>query len=127
MVSVSFADTRVLLREGYPLMTFASASLSNLVRSRRPGGDREPGLVLPTYSELVRGVRPMVSVGFWDGNDYLTETSSDRSILVNLGSTAGVLSRFTPVVAALGAPAAIGATQGARAIEAPAERHRPGF
>jgi hypothetical protein len=128
MVSVNFADTRVLLREGYPLMTFASASLSNLVRSRRPGGDREPGLVLPTYNELARGVRPVVQVGFWDGNDFVTEMSSDRSILVNLGASAGAISRFTPLLAGVAVPAVIRAAEAARVIEPPgAARRRPGF
>lgn len=128
--SISYSDTRRFVSTGYPIVSLMGSALANAVRSRT--GDRDPGVIVPVYAELAKGVRPAVSFGYWDNDDYVTESSGDRSLLVNLASGFGAISEFAPVIVA--ATAAIGAAnaqRSARMIEppqpAPDGRRRPNF
>ena len=52
LVSVNFVDTPRAMRAGYGFVSLAGSALANAVR---PGGEgREPGIIVPTYSELSR-------------------------------------------------------------------------
>lgn len=99
-VSVSYADAPQLLRSGYPLVTAMGSMLSNVVRTRGDGAGREPGLVVPPYAELAAGARSSVGYAYWDGDDFVSESASDRSLLVNLGVGFGAVSRFSPLILA---------------------------
>jgi hypothetical protein len=97
----SFADPTKTLREGYPAVSFAGSAVANLVRSRAGAGARDPGLLVPTYTELLDGARACVSWTTWEGDDYIYRTEGDRSQLVNLAMTAGKVTPFLPLVALL--------------------------
>jgi hypothetical protein len=83
-----FIDAARTIRDGYPAMGLLSSALCNAVRS--PHTARDPGLILPPYGELVQGARPLVATSFWDGDDYVTQWTGDRSSLVNAAAVLGV-------------------------------------
>lgn len=92
LLSLEFQDTPRALREGYGWALAASTALANALR---PG--HEPGEILPGYGELTAGARARVAFGRRDGDDLVTTSVADRSLLVNgtalLGSsTAKVIS-----------------------------------
>ena len=99
-------DSPRLARDGYGLLSMGASALTNLVRSvddRRP----DPGVLLPTFRELVSGARPMVSVTRVVGPDLVVETRADRSHLVNAAGLLGALQ--TTVLDALGGGLMLGA------------------
>ena len=62
---------------------------------------------MPPIADLRRGARPFVSYSYWQGDDYVTECHSDRSMLVNACGVVGAASPIFPLVgAAIGAAAA---------------------
>ncbi|MCX5691072.1 MAG: hypothetical protein NTV94_15020 [Planctomycetota bacterium] len=100
LLSFGFTDTARRAREGYNLVALAASAVSNAVRS--PGNTSRPGRIVPTINELLREVRPSVSVSYRSGDQFIMETWSDRSALVNAASAAGTLLDFAPIVAAAG-------------------------
>ncbi|MFG0285386.1 MAG: hypothetical protein ACF8R7_13290 [Phycisphaerales bacterium JB039] len=86
--SLIFVDAPRTIRDGYPWMGMVTTALANAVRS--PHTQRDPGLILPPYAELVAGARPLVMTSFWDGDDYVTQWTGDRSTLVNAAGVLGV-------------------------------------
>jgi hypothetical protein len=125
VVSLSFSDTARNLHEAYPFLSFLGSAVANAVRSPTDPS-REPGMLVPLFADLRRDAKAWVSQTFWDGDDLVTETRGDRSMLVNAGGSIGVLSKILPLIV-LPAAAAAGekhrfgqlgqeATPGARAI-----------
>lgn len=99
--SITFVDTARTIRSGYPLLALLSSALSNAVRSPGDPGAREPGLVLPTYGDLVQGpIHPTFQVTRWDGDALVTSWWGDRSQWVQAGGQAGVVSAAVPLIAA---------------------------
>ena len=84
-----FVDSQRTLRTAYPYASLLGSALSNAVRSHE-NDSREPGIVIPPYTTLVEGVKPMVAIGFWDGEDYVMDMRADSSILVNACGMLGV-------------------------------------
>jgi len=103
---VSFLDTGRMMHSGYPFVSVIGSAIANGVRAR--DGSREPGLLVPTYTELAAGARPTVQVMSWSGDDYVIESHGDRSVLVRGAAVAGTLVQFWPVIAA-----AVGGAAGA--------------
>lgn len=99
VTSVSFLDNKKMMRRGYPLVSLLGSAVSNAVRSPR-GQDREPGLVVPTYNELKAGALAQVQFTYWDGDDFVTESHGDRSLLVNGAGLAGAGVTVLPAVVA---------------------------
>ena len=116
--SFSFSDTSKVLKAGYPYVCAMGSMVGNLVRSRdgQEGGKmREPGMIVPTYSELIANVKPQVSYSYWDGKNLVSEWRGDKSMLVNMGAVVGQYSTYWPIIAALaagGAAAAANAQNG---------------
>lgn len=98
MTSMSFSDTAKSLRDGYIFLSLLGSGVSNLVRSPIDPL-RDPGVTVPTYPDLMHGVRPRVMYSYWRADDYVMEVHSDHSMLVNLGSGAGSISRVLPAIA----------------------------
>lgn len=94
---VSFTDTPRLGKRGYPMVAMVGAAMANAVRSR--SGDRDPGVIVPSYGVLFKGVRPAVSYSYWEGDDSVSITTGDRSMLVNFAGAFGALSEFAPMFA----------------------------
>ena len=107
LYKLTFVDARKTIPSGYGLMSMGGSALSNLVRSRADESGklakdaREPGLIVPTYSVLIRNARSQVTTTYFSGEDLLTEWQGDLSLLVNLTSSIGALTPFAPVVALL--------------------------
>lgn len=95
---VSFVDTGRMMRAGYPFASLLGSAVANGVRSR--DGSREPGVVVPTFNELVAGAKPYVQMMSWSGDDYVIETRGDRSALVRVAGVSGTMVQFWPIIAA---------------------------
>ncbi|MCA3005176.1 MAG: hypothetical protein LW650_00740 [Planctomycetaceae bacterium] len=117
----AFNDTRTTFKAGYPLVSLAGSGLANLVRSRAgdSGTVREPGIIVPPYNVLARNLKPEVSMTFWRGDDRVSQSISDKSLVVNVGSTLGRLQTFAPAVALLGGvvPAFVQAREAAERVQ----------
>ena len=97
-MGVSFFDSPRLLREGYGLTSLLTSALVNGTRSR--AGDRDAGMVMPSYHELMRGAKASVAVTRFVEGDYVQEARGDGSILVNVTSFVGLVGS-TPLLLAL--------------------------
>ncbi|MEM7308775.1 MAG: hypothetical protein AAF682_18985 [Planctomycetota bacterium] len=104
--SVAFTDTARRAGEGYPFATLLTAALANGVRSPEEPG-RDPGLVLPTYSELIDDARPTVALARIEGDDLVAIGTGDGSMTVQLAALCG-----SPLLQAIGAGAAIAVPMG---------------
>jgi len=106
-VAVQWVDSARLARDGYGMLGLACAAMSNGLRSPATP-DREAGLILPSFRELMRDARGMVGASYVVGDDFVSVYHADRSNLVNM---AGVLGQLTngPVLALMGLGAAGGA------------------
>lgn len=96
LVSVSFVDNEKMMRRGYPAISMLGSALANAVRSPTDSS-RDPGLVVPTFPELSRNVRPQVKFAYWQGDDFVSEGWGDRSMVVNATGLAGSASIFAPL------------------------------
>ncbi len=85
---VTFVDTSRTMADGYGTVCLLCSTLANFVRSE--DGNRDPGMVVPMLSELKRAAQPMISVTYFEGEDLITETHTDPSLLVNLAGILGV-------------------------------------
>ena len=97
--SVSYIDTPRAARAGYPIVSMAGSALANLARS--PKSDRDIGLTVPLYAEFVKGVKPTAQFSYWDGEDLVTESHADRSMLVNTAGAMGTGAAFWPLLIAI--------------------------
>lgn len=105
LTGFSFVDSPKLMRDGYQYVAMMGSMVANAMRSSLDEG-REPGLVVPTFAELKAGARPMVSFGYWEGDNHITESHADRSMLVNLTGIMGAAAPVLPLAAAVIAAAA---------------------
>lgn len=104
VTKIQFLDTPRAIRKGYGLTTLLGGFIENGVRSPL-GADREPGMVVPPYNDLVRDSRAIVKVTRWEGDDLVMTMHSDGSSLVNLAGVAGVYAE--PLMLALPAAAMV--------------------
>lgn len=107
VISVSYMNTPRLVRSGYPFLSMAGSALANAMRSRHDT-ERDPGMVVPLYADLINGAQPSVSVTLWDGDNLVSETRGDRSITATAGAMAGVAVELTPLILGIGAATNIG-------------------
>ncbi|MEM7228710.1 MAG: hypothetical protein AAF432_07840 [Planctomycetota bacterium] len=107
-VAVSFVDTPRLISNGYGLVNLGMAALSNMTRSPNDP-NREPGFIMPSYEVLAEGAMATVTLTRIEGDDIVVTAQGDRSALVNLCATAGVLtgSSGLAAIAAVGLGAGI--------------------
>jgi prepilin-type processing-associated H-X9-DG protein len=87
---LTFTDIPRLARSGYGLAQLACSAIANGVRSPA-NPQRDPGLILPRFNELIEGASASVSMYRLDGNDLVGTFQSDRSFLVNLCGGLGVV------------------------------------
>lgn len=98
VLSVGFSDTPRTMKDGYAVVTLVGSAVANMVRSPH-GAEREPGLTVPMYNDLARGVKAKVSFSYWNGEDLVNETHSDRSGLVGVAGALATLQKIAPVIA----------------------------
>ena len=98
-IKVSFMDTPRLIGSGYGLVSLGAAALANAVRSPIDQA-REPGLIMPSYSDLANGAKAAVTISRIEGDDLVVTGQCDRSVLVNMCGGIGVFGGSSTVVAA---------------------------
>jgi len=114
LLSISFSDTLRRARKGYGLISLVGSAISNAVRAPmdRTGEDlataepREPGLIVPLYNDLMKGVRPSISVSYRQGDDLIMDSVQDGSVLVGAAAFAGTVYDFAPSIGMAAAGAA---------------------
>jgi hypothetical protein len=95
---VTYTDMPRLARSGYGLTQLLCSAIANGVRS--PGNPRrDPGLILPTFADLMDGAKASVSIYRLDGNDLVGTFQTDRSLLVNLSGGLGLIGQSGTTVA----------------------------
>jgi hypothetical protein len=87
--SITFVDSARTIRDGYATASLLANALGNFVRTTADP-NREAGLVLPAYNDVVRDPQPVVARSFWAGDDYVTLFTADRSTVVNASAILGV-------------------------------------
>lgn len=103
--SFSFIDTPRVMKDGYQYVALFGSAIANAMRSPT-NTEREPGMVVPTFRELRENARPIISYTYWRGDDRVSESHADRSMLVNACGMVGAASPLFPVLgAAIGAAA----------------------
>jgi hypothetical protein len=90
VASFAFGDTERLATHGYSGLNYLLSGLSNAVRSPSDP-DREAGILTPSYSTFVKGIKPRGTVSYWDGDDYLTMSRLDGSVLVETAEAFGFI------------------------------------
>lgn len=83
----SVTDTRAKLADGYGIISLVGSAVSNMVRS--PHEARDPGVIVPTFNELAKDVKPSLTWMHWDDGRFVIESKGDRSMLVNAAASVG--------------------------------------
>jgi hypothetical protein len=104
--SITFSDTPRNLAGGYTFLSLLGSAVANGVRSPTDP-KREPGLVVPLYNDLRRDARASVGYTYWRGDDLVTESHSDHSMLVAAAGSGGTIGKILPLIVI---PAVIGAS-----------------
>jgi hypothetical protein len=91
LYGVSFFRDDAFMREGYGLTSMLCSGLANGVRSKM-NVERDAGLIMPTFPELMKDVRPTVSVTrINEAGDLVSMMEGDPSVLVNMTRTVGYM------------------------------------
>jgi hypothetical protein len=98
VTSITVMSTRGLVRSGFPLLSMLGSAISRGVAS--PWGERDAGPIVPLYADLARDARPWTQVSYWMGDAFVVESTSDRSMLVNLATGLGMAAEVMPIFAA---------------------------
>lgn len=114
--SVGFMDTPRTMASGYQYLCLIGSAVANGVRSPRDPG-REPGVVVPTYGELRKDARALVSFGYFEGDNLVRESQGNRSVLTETCGALGALSPFIPVIAGAAGVAALTGARQAQMVE----------
>lgn len=109
IAGLCYMDTPRLAAEGFGFANLAASALANAVRSPT-SPIRDPGVVMPLFSDFMKDVRPVVVVSTWVDNDLVFNGEMDRSMLVNLAGAAGGMGgpmtlAIVPLAAGIALPA----------------------
>lgn len=87
-LSVTLSDTQRLIRDGYGTVTLVGSAIGNMVRSPL-GAARDPGMIVPLYADLCKGVRTSVRSTYREAELLVMESDCDPSLLVNIAAASG--------------------------------------
>ncbi len=105
---VAFLDAAYYARIGYGPTSLMMSALANAVRSPIDAV-REPGPVMPTFAKFRDGILPSVGYAEIRGDDLVSVTEGDGSMIVGLAAAAGFVQEYAALFAA--PLAAIGAEE----------------
>ena len=105
-VQITFSDTAHFARGGYGTANLLMSALSNAVRSPS-NPEREAGILIPGYGAFIKDIRPLASVEYFEGDDYVSTVRLDGSTLVQLAEGIGQFGGGQGMVAMVGAQTAI--------------------
>lgn len=95
--SFAFSDSERYAKAGYSSVNFLLSGLSNAVRSPSDPS-RDAGILMPAYDTFVSDINPRGMVTYWDGDDYVSMTRLDGSVLVELSEFTGQLGGMQGVI-----------------------------
>jgi hypothetical protein len=98
-IQVTFMDTPRLARSGYGLVSMLMSGLANVVRSPSDP-QRDPGVLMPLYGDLIHDARASVMIARLEGDDLVMTSQGDRSFLVNASGAVGAIGGAYGVIAA---------------------------
>lgn len=101
IISLKFSDTPRFIRDGYGTVSLVTSMISNGTRSPEDAL-REPGIIMPPYLDLIKGVKPNISIAHRVGNTLLLDGIGDRSVLAEICGTVGSLSRYQSLASLAG-------------------------
>ncbi|MFT5051112.1 MAG: hypothetical protein ACI8QZ_002520 [Chlamydiales bacterium] len=107
--SVTYFDAPRLIRDGYGATNLLCSALANATRSPS-SPQRDAGIIIPGYHELMAGSKATVALAWADGDDFIQHQQSDRSVLVSMASSFGFISSspLLFVLPAIAVPALMG-------------------
>lgn len=88
LTSISFHDTARSIKDGYTITSMLGSAVANAMRSPSVPS-REPGILVPSYKDLVKGVKSKVEVAYREGETIVVDGVADGSMLVGLASAMG--------------------------------------
>ncbi len=127
LISATFMDSARFAHAGYPIISMIGSAISSGVRSPAfaAGPARDPGMIVPTYADLTRELRPSVMISYWKGDSYVIDGYGDRSVIASAAGASGLFVQFAPIIG-LGIAGAAGQTrQNDLQGMAPAWEHMP--
>ena len=131
-VAVGFMNNRALAGGGYGMASLAMSAVANAMRSPQDL-TRDPGLMMPPFHEFTDGIENSLTVYRIDGDDFVTETWTDRSVTVSVASVLGLINTSPALIAGgvatvgLLMPALNNARQAARQAQAMAQLREVGM
>ena len=120
--SISYRDSARFAAGGYSGLNILLSGLANTVRSPA-GADREPGVLIPPYAELIEGVKRVCVLTYWDDRDYVMFARTDPSTLVQVADAIGQyggamgIGQLTAIQAAVLIPAIAKARESANQLK----------
>lgn len=96
--SISFMDTAYYARQGFGPASLMMSAISNAVRSPIDGA-REPGPIMPVYSDFAQGIEPTVGSSRLVGDDLVTNSTTDGSIVVQTAMLVGLVHEYMAAIA----------------------------
>ena len=94
--SVSGVDPVRMLRSGYPIMQMIGTMIGNLATVPN---DVESGEdVVPAFNELMADPGLFITIDYWSGDDFVTDSLSSGSVVVTSTISAGVVMHYMPVI-----------------------------
>ncbi|MEO0511905.1 MAG: hypothetical protein AAF108_03305 [Planctomycetota bacterium] len=88
--SVFFSDTARFAAAGYELTGLVLSGLANAVRSPIDA-DRQVGVLMPSYNDFVRGIKPSGGVMVLTGDEAITTWRGDASMIVQASEFVGTV------------------------------------
>lgn len=88
LTSLAFKDTARSIRDGYVITSMVGSAVSNAMRSPSDP-TREPGILVPSYKDLMKGVKAKVEVAYREGDTIVIDSVADGSMLVGIASAMG--------------------------------------
>lgn len=100
LISATFIDSARFAHAGYPIISMIGSAISSGVRSPAfaTGPARDAGMIVPTYADLTRELRPSVMISYWKGDSYVIDGYGDRSVIASAAGASGLFVQFAPII-----------------------------
>jgi len=101
LISATFMDSARFAHAGYPIISMIGSAISSGVRSPAftAGPARDAGMVVPTFADLTRELRPSAMISYWKGDSYVIDGYGDRSVIASAAGASGLFAQFAPIIA----------------------------
>lgn len=90
---ISFLDAQFFAEEGYGTVSVLSSAIVNAMRSPTDA-TRDPGPIVPLYTEFCQGIAPTIGYSEVRGDDLVSMATGDSSNLVQMAMLSGFVQEF---------------------------------